>query len=259
MAVDTAGVDRALGAIGTTFRLTRLYPPSHPAVMEALRQIGEALPVLAALGTVEWKIGATGLHWHGQQLLPRNSQITELAGLLYARGVRMITLNPGMTADHVLALFGVAMGTIQPDDAALGRIALALGRRGSHRLERLRTATPAAGVSAVAVPAPPATPAIAAAAPPAVAPGAHDSAVRRLGAVFRPDVLPIDVVIKRAVASLGSAATLAALVGLWIHDLPSLILGAALSAGVYVVVAGLVGGAAWRVEFIADWRTVLQG
>ena len=61
------------------------------------------------------------------------------------------------------------------------------------------------------------------------------------------------------VASLGSAATLAALVGLWIHDLPSLILGAALSAGVYVVVAGLVGGAAWRVEFIADWRTVLQG
>jgi len=61
------------------------------------------------------------------------------------------------------------------------------------------------------------------------------------------------------VASLGSAATLAALVGLWIHDLPSLILGAALSAGVCVVVAGLVGGAAWRVEFIADWRTVLQG
>jgi len=213
MAVDTAGVDRALGAIGTTFRLTRLYPPSHPAVMEALRQIGDALPVLAALGTVEWKIGATGLHWHGQQLLPRNSQITELAGLLYARGVRMITLNPGMTADHVLALFGVAMGTIQPDDAALGRIALALGRRGSHRLERLRTATPAAGVSAVVVPAPPAapppaTPAVAAAAQPAVAPGAHDSAVRRSGAVFRPDVLPIDVVIKRAVASLGSAATL---------------------------------------------------
>src|SRR5207248_1020587 len=155
MAGDTAGVDRALGAIGPTFRLPRLYPPSHPAVMEALRQIGEALPVLAALGTVEWKIGATGLHWHGQQLLPRNSQIAELAGLLYARGVRVITLNPGMTADHVLALFGVAMGTIPPDDAALGRIALALGRRGSHRLERLRSATPAAGGPAVPLPAPP--------------------------------------------------------------------------------------------------------
>lgn len=60
-------------------------------------------------------------------------------------------------------------------------------------------------------------------------------------------------------ASLGSAATLAALAAVWIHDLPSLVLGAALSAGVYVVLAGVVGGAAWRVEFVADWRTVLQG
>src|SRR5256886_1160272 len=110
-------------------RLPRPPPPSHPAVMEALRQIGEALPVLAALGTVEWKIGATGLHWHGQQLLPRNSQIAELAGLLYARGVRVITLNPGMTADHVLALFGVAVGTMQPDDAG----AAARGRRAPAR------------------------------------------------------------------------------------------------------------------------------
>src|SRR5438477_371961 len=105
---DTTGLDRALGAIGTTFRLTRLYPPTHPAVQEALRQVGEALPPLAAVGTVEWKVGATGLHWHGQQLLPRNTQIAELAGLLYARGVRTLTLNPGMTADHVLALLQVA-------------------------------------------------------------------------------------------------------------------------------------------------------
>src|SRR5436305_5163771 len=134
MAIDTGAVDRALGAIGTTFRLTRLYPPSHPAVLEAMRQITSALPALAALGTIEWKIGATGLHWHGQHLLPRNTQVAELAGLLFARGVRAITLNPGMTADHVLALFGVAMGTIPPADAALGRVALALGRRGSHRL-----------------------------------------------------------------------------------------------------------------------------
>src|SRR5207237_109890 len=56
---DTTGLDRALGAIGTTFRLTRLYPPTHPAVQEALRQVGEALPPLAAVGTVEWKVGAT--------------------------------------------------------------------------------------------------------------------------------------------------------------------------------------------------------
>src|SRR2546421_216261 len=160
MAADTAGVDRALGAIGTTFRLMRLYPPTHPAVVEALRQIGEALPSLAALGTVEWKVGVTGLHWHGQHLLPRNAQIAELAGLLYARGVRTVTLNPGMTPDHVLALFQVATGTVPPDDGTLGRITLTLGRRTSARLERLRTPTPTPrpGPDAHVVPAPPAAP-----------------------------------------------------------------------------------------------------
>src|SRR5256712_10988581 len=96
MAAETAGVERALGAIGTTFRLMRLYPPTHPAVVEALKQIGEALPGLAALGTVEWKVGVTGLHWHGQHLPPRHAQISELAGLLYARGVRAVTPHPGM-------------------------------------------------------------------------------------------------------------------------------------------------------------------
>src|SRR2546429_182344 len=30
MTTDTTGVDRALGAIGTTFRLTRLWPPPPP-------------------------------------------------------------------------------------------------------------------------------------------------------------------------------------------------------------------------------------
>ena len=142
MTTDTTGVDRALGAIGTTFRLTRLYPPTHPAVQEALRQVGETLPPLAAVGTVEWKVGATGLHWHGQQLLPRNTQIAELAGLLYARGVRTLTLNPGMTAEHVLALFQVATGTAAADAQTLGRITLSLGRRSAARLERLRPPRP---------------------------------------------------------------------------------------------------------------------
>ncbi len=60
-------------------------------------------------------------------------------------------------------------------------------------------------------------------------------------------------------ASLGSAAVLAALVGVWVHDLPSLLIAVGVSAGAYVVFAGFIGGAAWRVEFMADWRTVLQG
>jgi teichuronic acid exporter len=60
-------------------------------------------------------------------------------------------------------------------------------------------------------------------------------------------------------ASLAGAAVLAALGGLWIDDVPSLLAGAVLSAGAYVTCAALVGGEAWRVEFLADWRTVLQG
>ena len=208
MAAETAGVERALGAIGTTFRLMRLYPPTHPAVVEALKQIGEAIPGVAALGTVEWKVGVTGLHWHGQHLLPRNAQIAELAGLLYARGVRAVTLNPGMAPEHVLALFQVATGTVPPDDGTLGRITLTLGRRTSARLERLRTPTPAA--AAPAIPEPPAAPSH----PPAVT-TEHSTAAaadalmagKRASAAFRPDVLPVDVEVKRAVTALGNAAT----------------------------------------------------
>src|SRR5437763_840867 len=209
MAADTAGVDRALGAIGTTFRLMRLYPPSHPAVAEALRQIGEALPALAALGTVEWKVGVTGLHWQGQHLLPRNAQIAELAGLLYARGVRGMTLSPGVKPDQVLALFGVATGTLTPEDAALGRITLVRGRRGAQRLERTHT-----GPQEGAVPVTPEVrsaesvrePALAGLpAPPAASP--ESVGPPQPGGVFRLDALPPDVEAKRAIAALRSAAS----------------------------------------------------
>src|SRR5258708_21757012 len=165
MAIDTGGVDRALGAIGTTFRLTRLYPPSHPAVLEAMRQITGALPALAALGTVEWKSGAAGLLWHGQHLLPRNTQVAELAGWLFARGVRAIQVNPGVTPEHWLGLFGVAVGNVSPDDAVLGGITVMLGRRASQRLSAARASEEAPPVPLVPpAPAPPA-----AASPPSVA------------------------------------------------------------------------------------------
>src|SRR3989442_14097288 len=170
MATDTGAIERALGAIGTTFRLARLYPPTHPAVVEALRQVTAALP---ALGTVEWKIGATGLHWHGQHLLPRNTQVAELAGLLFARGVRAIQVNPGVTAEHWLGLFGVAVGNVAPDDAVLGRIAVLLGRPASQRLSASRVLGEVPPAPAPpAPPAPPPPPAPAPAPPPAAAPAA---------------------------------------------------------------------------------------
>ena len=217
MAIDTGAVDRALGAIGTTFRLTRLYPPSHPAVLEAMRQITATLPGVAALGTLEWKIGATGLHWHGQHLLPRNTQVAELAGLLFARGIRAIQVNPGVTAEHWLGLFGVAVGTVAPDDAALGRITLLLGRRASQRLSASREtidpvpappaaepppapAPPPAPPAPPAPPVPPAAPAAAAPAAPAETVGLSPGSA---SAFF--SVLPADVEARRAVAALQTA------------------------------------------------------
>src|SRR5205823_3105299 len=100
-------------------------------------------------------------------------------------------LNPGMTADHVLALFQVATGTATPDAQTLGRITLTLGRRSAARLERMRPPTPAEGVPAVADPASGAVPTASAATPQAAAAAAAAVAlsdralvermVRRLG------------------------------------------------------------------------------
>ena len=201
MAIDTGAVDRALGAIGTTFRLTRLYPPSHPAVLEAMRQITASLPALAGLGTVEWKIGATGLHWHGQHLLPRNTQVAELAGLLFARGVRALQINPGVTPEHWLGLFGVAVGNVAPDDAVLGRITVLLGKRATQRLSASRAMTEPAPV--VAAPSPPPQsppPSVAAPSPPSFSPSVQSG-------VFRAGGLPADVEARRAVATLLAATT----------------------------------------------------
>src|SRR5438477_413508 len=220
MAIDTGAVDRALGAIGTTFRLPRLYPPSHPAVLEAMRHITASLPALAGLGSVELKIGATGLHWHGQHLLPRNTQVAELAGLLFARGVRSIQINPGVTAEHWLGLFGVAVGNVAPDDAVLGRIAVLLGRRASQRLSASRVLEEVAPAAPPAAPSPPVS--VDAPSPPvqspppaapsapvfiaAPAPPAETVGPTRQSSAFRPDVLPADVEARRAVTALQAAS-----------------------------------------------------
>lgn len=197
MAIDTVAVDRALGAIGLTFRLARQYPASHPAVLESMKQIKASLAGLAALGTVELKVGATGLHWHGQHLAPRNTQVAELAGLLFARGVRAIQVNPGVTPEQWLALFGVAVGNVASDDAVLGRITVLLGRRASQRLSASHV------LEDVAAPSPPPQPP-----PPQSPPPKASEAVSpaRTSGVFRPDVLPPDVEARRAVQALQLAS-----------------------------------------------------
>ncbi len=60
-------------------------------------------------------------------------------------------------------------------------------------------------------------------------------------------------------AALASAIVLATLSAVWIHDIPSLLVGGGVALAVYIGLALAWGGAAWRVEFVADWRAVFQG
>ena len=177
--MDTAGLERALGAIATTFRLARLYPPTHPAVVESMRQVTAALPALAELGAQEWKVGATGLQWEGGHLLAGDAHVAELAGLLYGRGVRGVRVDPGLSGDHVLALFGVALGMLPPDDPRLGSFTLTVGGRRSERSAPDRGSVGAGGAGPV-----------------------EPNVERPTPVAPQLDQLPADVETKRAVAAL---------------------------------------------------------
>jgi HEAT repeat protein len=190
---QTSGTDQVLGALGTTFRLTRLYPPIHPAVLEAIRHLAATLTALAVDEPVEWKVGATGLHLQGQHLAPRNAQIAELAGLLFTRGVRAIELHAGVTPDHLMAMMRVATGGAPPDDPSLGRITLHTSRRTAQRLSSVRLPPRVSQPLTPDSNAPPSP--------------SQQVAPRRSTAVFRPDVLPADVETKRALTALRTAET----------------------------------------------------
>jgi HEAT repeat protein len=190
---DFAILERCLGAIGTTFRLVRYYPPTHPAVQEGLRTVAAQLPAMAAMGTVEWKVGASGMHWRGAQVLPRNAQLSELASLLFARGVRGIQVTPGVTPEHVIALYSVATGTTALDDSSLGRITLQQTRR---------TVGPRLSVAQLN---PPMADRLAPSAERPKWPRGGGGEQRRSTATFRPDVLPPDVESRRLIGSLLTA------------------------------------------------------
>jgi hypothetical protein len=133
------------------------------------------------------------MYWRGQQLLPRNAQLSELASLLFARGVRGIELSPGATPEHVLALYRVATGTTALDDGSLGRIAIQ-----QHR----RTVAPRLSTAQLN---PPMADRIAPTGEALRWPRGGGGDQRRSVATFRPDLLPPDVESRRLIGSLLTA------------------------------------------------------
>ena len=79
-------------------------------------------------------------------------------------------------------------------------------------------------------------------------------ALRRLAPVnvLRPVAVPL-------VAAAAAALALAGLERVWIHDLASLVTAAAAAGLLYATLIVSASGAAWRLELLADWRTVWQG
>ncbi len=129
--MDLTQAEQTLAAAAKVFRLSRLYPATHPAVARAEDELAAALPALAARGVADWKVRAQGVFYRERQLQGRNHALLELVQLLFSRGVRGVRIAPGTTVEHVRALIRVATGAAEPTDAALGPIELSVGRRAS--------------------------------------------------------------------------------------------------------------------------------
>src|SRR5439155_23252028 len=105
-------------------------------------------------------------------------------GLLYARGVRGVRVDSGLSGDHVLALFGVALGMLPPDDARLWPFTLTVGGRRPERSAPDRGSVGAGGAGPV-----------------------EPNAERRTPVALKLDQLAADVETKRAVAALSPGAS----------------------------------------------------
>ncbi len=190
--MDARPVEAVLTEVGKAFRLCRLYPSSHPAVQHTLSELAGILPSLASVGPVELKIGSTGFTLGVTPLAQRNTQIQELAGLLYAQGHRLLALEPGLTADEVALLIQVAgvHGKGRPSVAGASsaglvhvRLEKSVGR--ASRATGQVTAAGAAPLNRASV-------------------GAAPAPVRRATGEFRPDALPPDIEAHRLMAELGT-------------------------------------------------------
>lgn len=185
--MDTRPVEEILSEIGKAFRLCRLYPPAHPAVQQVLAGLAAALPGLAKSGAVDLRINPSGFALGATPLAQRNTQIQELAGLLYAQGHRALALEPGLGADEIAALIqfvGTTKGRMPTTEGIQVRFQhLRLDRHGA---KGARSSAAAAPMRASA--------------------DGLGLGTRRSTGAFRPDALPPELEARRLAAQVAGAA-----------------------------------------------------
>jgi HEAT repeat protein len=136
-------VECAFSAVAKVFHLSRLYPPTHPALAEATQVVSATLPNMVAGGAVECKVGLKGLTWNAAPVLPRNPALVELSRRLHTRGVRTLVVQPGATAAHLSVMLRVARGELPLGDQGLGDVVVLSTKRSAA--PRQSTAVPEAG------------------------------------------------------------------------------------------------------------------
>jgi HEAT repeat protein len=184
--MDPKAVEGALTEAGKVFRLSRLYPTTHPSVQQALAELAATLPAVTSRGSVELRITATGFVLGPTAIAARNPQLAELAGLLYAQGCRALVIVPGVNAAEFGAL---ARMVVQ----ATGKTAQTLGAHA--KLQPLPHLTLVQGSRRSGPHAPP------------DADGAEPGPMGRQSfSVFRPDALPPDIETARILSMLELAA-----------------------------------------------------
>lgn len=186
--MELTAVEDILMGIGKAFRLCRFYPASHPSVQQALADVSSVLPGLAKVGTVELRIGTSGFLHGMTPVAPRNPQLQELAGLLYAQGHRGIHLEPGVTVEEVATLIRTASSATERAMQAVGGEAafeqlphIRLARVARRGAPRSSAELEGSGSEAAAEPV---------------------MLLRMSSAVFRPDALPSDIEARRIAARL---------------------------------------------------------
>ena len=170
-----------LTEMGKAVRLFRYYAPSHPSVQRVINDLGEALPGLARVGTVEIHITPQGFENEGQVLAAKSEQLHDLSQLLYGLGHRFLVVEPGLTLDDALALVRVLVANSSAAARRSGSLQR-LPELAHFRLSAARQSTGAEGSADLSAEEP--------------------TFARRSSGVFQPDALPPDIEARRLIESL---------------------------------------------------------